>query len=66
MKTINFSVLTAFAISAAASTALLSAPAQASTMQANAGICSGYISPNADPNSFEYREGLYRCQYGTD
>jgi hypothetical protein len=68
MKAINFSVLTAFAISAAVSTLTISVPAQASRTRQPAaeGICSGYISPSSKPDSFEYREGLYRCLYGTD
>lgn len=28
-------------------------------------ICQGFIPEGARPDSFEYREGAYRCRYGT-
>jgi hypothetical protein len=30
------------------------------------GICSIYIPPGARPGSYEYREGLNKCWYGSD
>lgn len=28
------------------------------------GICRSYIPSRSEPDSFEYQEGMYRCQYG--
>lgn len=32
----------------------------------NLGVCRAYVSPSAEPDSFEYREGLDKCWYGSD
>jgi hypothetical protein len=30
------------------------------------GICRAYIPPGTQPDSYEYREGLEKCWYGSD